>query len=390
VLRERCKRRACDTKTIEIQFALRIYENRARHKPLKEQIANQKMPRFGCSAPVQLWYFRDVLLRAFPIEAALKSFLLLFIAELNLHCQPVTLLENKSMQVSLANPKIASYSDDDSHVENSNEIYSDLSYKRIILVNVIFFGIRNAGDGKWVVIDAGIPGFAKAIIKAAEERFGSRARPAAIVLTHGHFDHVGSLEKLAERWDVPIYAHPLELPYLDGSASYPPPDPTVGGGLMSLLSSLFPRGPINVARWLKELPSDGSVPGMPHWQWIHTPGHTPGHVSLWRESDRLVIAGDAFITTQQESAYAVAVQRPEIHGPPMYYTQNWNDSHESVLKLAALEPEIAVTGHGPAIRGAEMRKALHTLADNFYNVAVPERGHYVKHPASVANGGAYR
>ena len=101
------------------------------------------------------------------------------------------------------------------------------------------------------------------------------ARPAAIVMTHGHFDHVGALASLAERWDVPIYAHPLELPYLDGRSSYPRPDPSVGGGMMSAMSRFYPRGPVDVGRWLRTLPEDGAVPGMPGWRWIHTPGHTP-------------------------------------------------------------------------------------------------------------------
>lgn len=76
---------------------------------------------------------------------------------------------------------------------------------------------------------------------------------------------------------------------------------------MPLLAPLFPRRPIDVSRWLQRLPEDGSVPQMPGWRWIHTPGHTPGHISFWRERDRTIIAGDAFITTNQESAYAVAV-----------------------------------------------------------------------------------
>lgn len=228
------------------------------------------------------------------------------------------------------------------------------------------------------------------ITGAAEERFGPNSRPAAIIMTHGHFDHVGALEQLAERWDVPVYAHELERPYLDGSASYPPPDPSVGGGLMSMLSPLYPRGPVNVAHRLQNLPQDGSVPEMPGWRWLHTPGHTPGHVSLWREADRTIVAGDAFITTRQESAYAVTMQAPEMHGPPMYYTTNWQSARASVELLASLEPERVITGHGPAMQGPEMREALHELAQDFDRLAVPDEGKYVDRPADEQRGGEYR
>lgn len=266
---------------------------------------------------------------------------------------------------------------DNARHDGTHEVTPDVAYKRLMLVNVAFYGVENAGDGQWVLIDAGIPGMTGQITGAAKERFGENGRPAAIVMTHGHFDHVGVLEHLAELWDVPIYAHELETPFLNGQSAYPPPDPIVGNGMMATMSPLYPRGPINVSRWLQILPSDGSVPFMPGWKWLHTPGHTPGHVSLWREQDRTLIAGDAFITTNQESAYAVATQHPALHGPPMYFTPDWVGARSSVAKLAALEPEIALTGHGRAMRGAEMRAALHTLSQNFDQIAVPEHGRYV-------------
>ena len=158
---------------------------------------------------------------------------------------------------------------------------------------------------------------------------------------------------------------------------------------MSLLSPLYPRGPIDISRRLLDLPADGSVPTMPGWRWLHTPGHAPGHISLWRESDRTLIAGDAFVTTAQESVYAAATQRPEMHGPPMYFTPDWQSAQASVETLAALEPEIAVTGHGRAMRGAALREALHTLVRDFAQVAVPDHGKYVLNPAKAADGSAY-
>ena len=128
---------------------------------------------------------------------------------------------------------------------------------------------------------------------------------------------------------------------------------------------------------------------MPGWRWIHTPGHSPGHISLFRESDRSMIVGDAFVTTRQESAYAVALQSPELHGPPQYFTTDWAAARQSVQSLAALEPDTVVTGHGLAMQGAEMRAALHRLADDFDAIAVPPQGRYVDEPASPARGNVY-
>ncbi len=264
----------------------------------------------------------------------------------------------------------------------------DLAYKRLAIVNVVFVGLPGAGDRGWVLIDAGVFGTKGAIKHAAAERFGAGARPSAIVLTHGHFDHVGVLEDLAEEWDVPVWAHPLERPYLDGSASYPPGDPSVGGGLMAWLAPLYPTKPVNVAARLRDLPADGSVPPMPGWRWIHTPGHSAGHVSFVRGADMIV--GDAFVTTAQESAYAVAVQEPEIHGPPRYFTPDWGAARASVAQLARLEPELVITGHGQPMQGPAMRVALRKLAAEFDQVAVPEHGRYVDHPARAEDGSAYR
>ena len=266
-------------------------------------------------------------------------------------------------------------------------VAADLAYLRTVFVNLFFYGRPGAPSGSWVLIDAGLPGSARWILAAAEERFGPWAYPAAIVLTHGHFDHVGALHALLEKWNVPVYAHPLELPYLTGQSAYPPPDPTVGGGAMSALSRFYPRGPYNFRDHIQPLPADGSVPGMPDWRWIHTPGHTPGHVALYRESDRTLIAGDAFVTTKQESAIAALTQRPEIHGPPAYFTPDWVSARRSVEQLAALEPLRVATGHGPPLEGEEMLQGLRRLARDFDRVAVPRRGRYVGQPARADERG---
>jgi len=115
---------------------------------------------------------------------------------------------------------------------------------------------------------------------------------------------------------------------------------------------------------------------MQGWKWIHTPGHTPGHVSLFREEDRALIVGDAFVTVKQESLYKVLTQTQEISGPPRYYTTDWEAAYESVQSLEALKPEVAVTGHGLPMNGEELRENLSYLTANFREIATPKDSRY--------------
>jgi glyoxylase-like metal-dependent hydrolase (beta-lactamase superfamily II) len=248
-------------------------------------------------------------------------------------------------------------------------------------VFVNFYMIQDQTTGSWALVDAGLKWSASKIKRMADELFGEGSQPSAIILTHGHFDHVGALSTLIEEWNVPVYAHSLEVPYVTGQSSYPPPDPTVGGGLMAAMSWMYPKGPINVKDYIRTLPGDNSIPGLKDWKYIHTPGHSPGHISLFRETDRVLIAGDAFVTTKAESAMYALSGMKHLSGPPRYFTCNWASAELSVIKLAALDPEVAATGHGVTMRGEELRGGLNNLSTHFKAVALPEEGRYRNEPA---------
>ncbi|MBL3728091.1 MBL fold metallo-hydrolase [Lysinibacillus sp. HST-98] len=255
------------------------------------------------------------------------------------------------------------------------DILPDLYQYTIQIVNIVLYGEPQMKD--FVLIDAGMPKSADEIISVVEERYGSKSRPKAIILTHGHFDHVGGIIELIEMWDVPVYAHRLEIPFLSGTQNYPEPDPTVNNGLVAKMSPIFPNEAINLGGNLKVLPSDGSVPFMAGFQWIHTPGHSPGHISLFRERDKVLIAGDAFVTVKQESLYKVITQTKEISGPPQYFTTDWLAARASIEKLAILKPSVAITGHGLPMKGEELTSNLKKLVDDFDQIALPKQGKYL-------------
>ncbi len=259
---------------------------------------------------------------------------------------------------------------------------------RDVFANLYFVRNLDVVTDSWVLIDAGLPGSGEKIQRSAEALFGENNPPTAILLTHGHFDHVGALPYLLAAWpDAPVYAHPLELPYLTGRSSYPPPDPTVGGGAMSAMSFLYPKKPLDLGARVQTLPTDGTVPQLPGWRWVHTPGHSPGHVSFFRENDHTLVAGDAFVTVFAESGLATFTQRQEVHGPPAYFTPDWQHARHSVALLAGLAPKLAATGHGIPMQGEELRQQLADLVEHFDEKAVPTHGRYVGHPALADENG---
>ena len=261
------------------------------------------------------------------------------------------------------------------HNGNNEAVASDVYCYTTQIVNVCFAGDP---DG-WVLIDTGMPRSADRIIDRAAELFGKNAKPQAIILTHGHFDHVGGVVELVKHWKVKVYANELEIPYLTGKSNYPEPDWTVEGGIVAKLSRWFPNEAIDLGGHIGSLPSDGSVPGMPGWRWIHTPGHTPGHISLFREKDRGLISGDALLTVEQDALYDVLIQKKQVSGPPVYYTTDWPAAEQSAKKLESLNPAYVVPGHGSPMGGEPLTQGLSSLIANFGRNAVPEYGRYVHH-----------
>jgi glyoxylase-like metal-dependent hydrolase (beta-lactamase superfamily II) len=250
--------------------------------------------------------------------------------------------------------------------------------KGIMRSNVYF--VRSGSS--WALIDTASANYGRVIQEAAESLFGANTRPATILLTHDHPDHAGSTLELARRWGCLAYVHPDELQlvtmdsttYLSTVKKYANPlDNWVILPLLRLMprrrreSMLSESSFKDVARAFD--PGTG-VPGLPDWECIPTPGHTPGHVSFFRPSDRVLITGDAVLTVHLNSLWGFLLwgyrrNKQRLSGPPWYTTWSWRAAKESVASLARLEPRVLACGHGLPMSGIRTASKLRAFADHF-------------------------
>ncbi|MBV8902434.1 MAG: MBL fold metallo-hydrolase [Acidobacteriia bacterium] len=235
-----------------------------------------------------------------------------------------------------------------------------------IIPTIISNAYLAGSESSWVLIDCCTPGNESRIRRAAERRFGSGSRPRAIILTHGHFDHAGSALALADNWNVPVYAHELEIPYLTGQATYPPFDFS-SPGFFTRIARFFPTSTINLGARVQALDPKQPTPGLPGWEVIETRGHTYGHIALFRRGDAVLMAGDAVTTMNLDSFWDTVLKRRKVCRPPVPATMNWKQARESVERLAALCPSLIAAGHGAPMHNASAE--LSFLAKNF---AVPK------------------
>jgi hydroxyacylglutathione hydrolase len=156
---------------------------------------------------------------------------------------------------------------------------------------------------------------------------------AELALTHVHPDHQGCAKWVCEAREVPLACHAGDVDAMEGRAP-------VGSGA-ALLPRIYDRiwtgPPHTVDRVLAE---GDEVAG---FRVVHAPGHAPGEVIFFRDSDRVAICGDVV----RNMSYATAL--PGVRQPPDEMTYDPVENRRSIRKLAALEPSLILPGHGPAI-----------------------------------------
>jgi glyoxylase-like metal-dependent hydrolase (beta-lactamase superfamily II) len=227
-------------------------------------------------------------------------------------------------------------------------------------------------DGSsWILVDAGWGSDGARIKAAARSLLGPGLTPSAILLTHAHPDHAGSARELADAWRCPVYTHPAELPLATGDfaamATYAGPlDRWLILPLMRAIGGRRREAALagsSLAGIVHALGPGGAIPGVEGWEWIHTPGHTPGHVAYVRARDRVVLGGDAILTLEVNAWAGLLRQRQGLSCPPWYTTWNRQAAIASISEIADLEPHVLATGHGLPLAGPGTAAAVHAFAE---------------------------
>ncbi|MBB5956423.1 glyoxylase-like metal-dependent hydrolase (beta-lactamase superfamily II) [Saccharothrix tamanrassetensis] len=181
-----------------------------------------------------------------------------------------------------------------------------------------------------VLVDAGTPAARKRLARGLDGR-----RLSAHVVTHAHPDHYGSSHAVCERYDVPLWAGQKDADAIETSTPVPAP-----GRIPKLMSRMKMPDAHPVARGLRE---GDEVAG---FTVLEVPGHSPGHIALWRDHDGVLICGDVFFNLLWPS------------GPPDFLTWDREQNRASMRRLAELRPKLVLFGHGRPLRDPDRLRRL--------------------------------
>lgn len=182
-----------------------------------------------------------------------------------------------------------------------------------------------------VLIDAATRQGERRILRELGER-----KLSAHALTHAHPDHQGSSHAICTRFDIPLWCGQNDVPAMESPDGVAGPGPH---GWSTFVQRRFWMGPPHpIARALAE---GDEVAG---FTVLETPGHSAGHISFWRESDRVLIAGDVLFNLNMLTGLS------GLREPPTAFTPDPVRNRESARRLAELEPSLICFGHGPPLR----------------------------------------
>jgi hydroxyacylglutathione hydrolase len=188
------------------------------------------------------------------------------------------------------------------------------------------------------LIDTGMPRNGKKILTYVQRLNRQPSDISQILLTHCHIDHVGSAYELKKLTNAKIGIHQDDVDFVAGKKTMPTPK-GIPGMLFKAASLFFKFTPVQPDMTLKENDTVGRL------MVIHTPGHTPGSISLYDRTRRVLFAGDA-----------VRFANGKITGPRERMASNPGEAKQSIKKISQLDFDVMLSGHGePLIPNASDR-----------------------------------
>ena len=176
-----------------------------------------------------------------------------------------------------------------------------------------------------VLVDSGTKKHAKKVLAGVAGR-----DVTAHLFSHAHPDHAGSSKAVVDALGVPVWASELDAPLIEVG------EPAVNSALMKRFGK---TEPVPVQRRLRD--GDDVDAG---FRVLATPGHTPGHISLWREEDRTLLAIDAMFGINP------VTRKPGLRVPFKLLSVDYGAMIGTIKRLAELEPSVVYFGHGPPLR----------------------------------------
>lgn len=200
-------------------------------------------------------------------------------------------------------------------------------------------------DGALTLVDAGMQADGKRILEFIASKLSRKpSELKTIVVTHCHVDHVRGLAAVKKATGAKAAVHEADGDFVSGKKKYPSPGGAVGFAF-SVMSPFFRTTPVEPDVLLKEGDTVGRLAV------LHTPGHTPGSISLYDREDRVLFVGDTarFI-------------KGKLEGPPPHFTRSMEQARASIRRLSSLDFDVMLSGHGEPLRSADAPRMMGDLS----------------------------